>query len=575
MPKRPPKHGAASQKPAGTPHVALAEQYVAEVLDGTIPACKWVRLACQRHADDSAREADPAWPYRLDAAKAERVCQFIELLPHTRGDWAARRETIRLEPWQAFLLVSVFGQVRKADGLRRFRNAMMLVPRKNGKSALSSGVGLFMLAADGEHAAEVFCGAPTERQAWEVFRAAKLMAKGTDALRSHYGIAVNASNLNILSTGSRFEPVIGKPGDGSSPSCAILDEAHEHDGSDLRDTMITGMGARSQPLLWTITTAGDNLAGPCFDDVLTGRKILDGTITDERRFYVEWTIDDEDDWTSPAALRKANPNYGVSVGADFLREQQASAVRNTRDQGRFKTKHLNLWVNSKSAFFNMQSWNAARVTLDPEELRGEPCVIGVDLAAEQDIAALQLLFPREDGSFLTFGRYYLPEEIIRAPGNDHYAGWLHAGRIVETDGNMTDLHRIQDDLVGMIETYRVTEVVFDPMQANMIMSFLSGLGVPVFKMLQAPRDMHAPMHYLAAAIDAGRVRHGNAPNDPMSWMMSNVVVRGGFDLQKPSKERRELKIDGPQALIMAMARCMTDEKPQVSVYETRGLIVLG
>ncbi len=546
------------------------------MLAGAISANKWVILACQRYRQDRNQEDQPDCPYKLDPDKAERVCGFIKLLPHTRGAWAGRKETLKLEPWQAWLIVSVFGTVRKKDGLRRFRNAMMLIPRKNGKSALSSAVGLYMLAADGEHSAEVFCGATSEKQAWEVFRASKLMAQGTPALCKHYGIAVNASNLNILANGSRFEPVIGKPGDGASPSLAILDEFHEHDTPDLRDTMVTGMGARSQPLLWTITTAGDNLAGPCFDDVLTGRAVLEGTIKDDRRFYVEWGIDDGDDWTKPEALRKANPNFGVSVSEEFLLEQQASAVRNTREQGRFQCKHLNVWVNAKSAFFNMQSWNAC---YDPDfsldDLRGQTCVIGCDLAAEQDIAAVQLLFPRPNGKFVTFGRYYLPEDIIQNPNNKHYQGWLNSGSIIETEGNMTDLNKIQDDILDMMETYNVREIVFDKFQGAQMMATLQNEGANVITMGQGAYDMHHPMHYLAALIDSNKIIHRDGPSSPMSWMMSNVVIRGGFDLNKPTKERKELKIDGPVSLIMALARNLGQEVSTKSVYEERGLLILG
>ena len=297
MPRLPAKHGAAGARGGSAlppaPHVAIADAYAADVAAGRILACKWVRLACARYGRDRAREADAAWPYRLDLAKAERVCRFVELLPHTKGKWAAQRQLLKLEPWQVWILVTVFGFVRKKDGLRRFRKSVKVVPRKNGKSALSAPVGLYMLAADGEFGAEVYSGATTEKQAWEVFRPARLMAQATPELLAQFGIQVNASNIHILANGSRFEALIGKPGDGSSPSCAIIDEYHEHDTPDQHDTMLTGMGAREQPLMWIITTAGDNLAGPCYDELLTGRKVLEGVLEDEELFFVEYTIDAE------------------------------------------------------------------------------------------------------------------------------------------------------------------------------------------------------------------------------------------------------------------------------------------
>src|SRR4029077_16006745 len=266
------------------PHVALAEAYVADVRSDRRPACQWERLACDRWIRD--REGEQAGPYRLEPLTAERVCRFMERLPQTKGAWAARRETIRLQGWQCFVLANAYGWLRKSDDKRRFREVVTIVPRKNGKSILSAGVGLYMLCADGEHGAEIYSGAGTEKQAWEVFRPARLMAEGRPDLRQHFGIQVNSSNINIVGNGSRFEPMIGKPGDGAMPSCAIVDEYHEHDSADQFDTMLTGQGAREQPLMWVISTAGDNRGGLCFVMTLTCRKILEGVIDDDEKFFI-------------------------------------------------------------------------------------------------------------------------------------------------------------------------------------------------------------------------------------------------------------------------------------------------
>ena len=150
------------------PHTDLADQYAHDVVTGRIPACQWIKLAATRYRRDRQREGDPSWPYRFDYAAAEKVCRFGEKLPHSKGKWAAKRESMRLEPWQCFFLVNVFGFLRRRDGKRRFRQATLIVPRKNGKSQLAAIVGLYMLAADGEHGAEVFSGATSEKQAWEV-----------------------------------------------------------------------------------------------------------------------------------------------------------------------------------------------------------------------------------------------------------------------------------------------------------------------------------------------------------------------------------------------------------------------
>ena len=242
----------------------IATQYARDVVDGRIPSCKWHRLACARHLKDIERVGSEGFPYIFNpeltdtAGKTyqpgERVCRFAELMPHIKGDWAARGQLIELENWQIFILVSIFGWVHRVTFKRRFRVADLFVPRKNAKSTLASVIGNFMLAVDDEFGAEVYSGATSQDQAMEVFRPALLMARSTPRFLAAYGVTVNASNLSVAEKNSKFEPVIGKPGDGASPSCAIVDEYHEHKTPELYETMQTGMGARSQPLMLVITT---------------------------------------------------------------------------------------------------------------------------------------------------------------------------------------------------------------------------------------------------------------------------------------------------------------------------------
>src|SRR5262245_4311309 len=382
------------------PHVASAEQYCRDVVADKILACKWVKLACQRHLDDRARKD---WPYKFDARRAERKACFVELFPHTKGQWAARNEPFILQPWQSFLVISIFGWIHK-DGprkdKRRFNRALLLVPRKNGKSDLAARIGLAMLADDEEYGAEVYTGATTEKQAWEVFRPARMMADRTPAFRDFYGAAVMKSNISIAANGSRFEPVIGKPGDGASPHCAIIDEYHEHFDDTLLETMETGMAAREQPLTLIITTAGDNLAGPCYALAKDLEQILAGHTPNGNFWGIEDTLDDGDDWASPQALKKANPNYGVSIEVDRLRAQQQEAILNARKQGVFQTKHQNVWVGARQAYFNTHAWErCARKGITPGDYKGRRLFVGLDLASTKDIAAVALLFELDGGRF--------------------------------------------------------------------------------------------------------------------------------------------------------------------------------
>jgi phage terminase large subunit-like protein len=291
-------------------YIAIAEQYARDIVSGQILACRWIKLACQRHLDDLAKSATSDYPYTFNAEKADRVCRFAEELPHVKGRWSNKGQKLVLQPWQCFILCSIFGWLRKHDGLRRFRTALLYIPRKNGKSFLSSVVGLYMLAFDDEAAAEVLCGATTEAQAQFVFRPAQQMVERMPGLRKRIQSLANSLQLP---DGSKMVTVCGQPPDGSSPSCALLDESHEWPNDLLLSTMQTGMGAREQPLTFITTTAGYETTSPAKlmqDDL---QDVLLGVKQDEELFGVIYTVDEGDDWTSEIALRKANPNLDVST----------------------------------------------------------------------------------------------------------------------------------------------------------------------------------------------------------------------------------------------------------------------
>lgn len=537
---------------------AVAEQYARDVTEGKIPASKWVRLACQRHLDDLAWQDDDDFKFRFDEKAANKVCSFIELMPHTKGKWAANRETIKLEPWQTFLVCCAFGWMRRKDNTRRYRRVMLLVPRKNGKSALAAAIGLYMFAADNEHGAEVYSGATTEKQAWEVFRPARLMALKRPDMCSHFGIGVNASNLHMLGNESRFEPLIGNPGDGASPSCAIVDEYHEHETDRMFDTMETGMGAREQPMMLVITTAGDNIAGPCYLMQDEAQKALEGTREDDSTLALIYGIDEGDDWQDPEVLRKANPNFGVSVGEDFLLARQREALTSPRKAGVFKTKHLNVWVQSRAAYFNVARYMELKdesLTLD--QFDGQECIIGVDLAEKRDLTAVELLF-RYQGGYARFGRFYAPEETIEQSENEHYRLWRDTGRLIQIDGAVTDQKIILDDILDMLGRFDVREVTFDPWHSRQMAVDLMEQGVNCVEYRNSPSLMNEPMRAMDALIADGKLYHDGDP--AFTWMLSNVVNgTRNSDLHRPAKEREENKIDGPVAAMMALGRWLLDE----------------
>ena len=549
------------------PHVACARRYVDDVLSGRIVVCRWVKLACERSRRDLEASQEPDCPYRFDPAKAERVCRFLELFPHSKGKWAAQREPFILEGFQAYLTCELFGWVRKRDDLRRFRKALLLVPRKNGKSDWAARVGLYMLAADGEYGAEVYSGATTEKQAWEVFRPALLMAKATPTFLEHYGVQPFKQSIAISGTASRFEPLIGKPGDGASPSCAIVDEYHEHDTDDFAQTMLTGMGSREQPLMLFITTAGSNVSGPCYSLQLEAQRMLEGVTPDDELFALIYGIDQDDDWTDPEMLRKANPNYAISVGAEFLLARHRDAMANAREQGVYQTKHLNRWVGARCAFFDLPKWIACRREIELDDYAGHPVRLGVDLASTVDVNAVSILI-RDGERYTSFSRFYLPEATVERGHNQHYQTWAREGRLIVTPGEIVDMERIRDDILDLATRFQIAEVGYDPFQATMLVVELMKAGIPCVEIRPTVLNFSAPMKHLDGLIRAGRLEHDGCP--VMTWMIGNTVAMADAkDNVYPRKEQGESKIDGTVALLMALARDMAAPPPaQVSMYET-------
>ena len=558
-------------------HVEIAHRYARDVVSQKILACKWVKLACQRQLNDLERVGDPEWPYVFDEARAARVCRFIEQLPHIKDGGIARaKEKIRLVPWQCFIVATVFGWLRQ-NGRRRFRLAYILIPRKNGKSTLAAAIGLYMLVADGEMGAEVYAGAASRQQALDVcFDPAQKMAEASPRLREVFGIKVNAKSLVVLSTGSKFRVLIGKPGDGDSPSCAVIDEYHEQKTDHQVNAMRHGMGARSQPVLWMISTAGSSIGGPCHAQQREVQQLLEGSIQQEELFGIIYSLDeDTDDWTSPEALRKANPNFGVSVFEDFLLEQQNAAIQSVRKQNEFKTKHLNLWVGAATAWMNMARWQKqGDAELHAEDFRGCPCFAAGDLSSKLDIAAIVRVFRKEiDGKdhYYAFGRYFLPEEKLKEPELENYRTWAQQGYLETTPGNVIDYDWIAEQTISDVNSDRVLQFGFDPWNAEMFAQKI-GAATPaeIVEIPQQVRTLSEPMKQLEALVIDGRLHHDGNP--VMTWMMSNVVAH--LDAKGniyPRKEKAELKIDGPVALIMALSRALV--APEKNYTSSEVLIV--
>lgn len=578
------------------PHVKVAERYCKDVISGKIPACKWVIAACLRQQDDRKRAKQKGAPIIWRPEMAERVCKFAELMPHIKGEWAKRKELIKLEPWQTFILTTVFGWYLPT-GYRRFRTAYNEIPRKNAKSTLSSTVGNYMLTADGEAGAEVYSAATTRDQAKIVFNDAQQMARKSPGMCKRFGVEVTARNIHVMDTASKFEPLSaeGETLDGLNVHCGILDELHAHKKRDVFDVIETGTGSRNQSLLWLITTSGSNRAGICYEQRTYVTQILNsvlkrhpevpadyrgGCVDDDSYFGIIFTIDEEqkdadgnvispaDDWTTEAAWRKANPNYGVSVKQDDIARLAHKAQNISSATNNFLTKRLNVWVNSNTAWMNMRAWDrCADPTLSLDMFKGQPCRMAFDLASKIDLAARGQLFSHE-GHYYFFLKSYLPEDRIEEADNSQYAGWVKDGYISTTEGNVLDFDLLEEDLKTDAGEYEIKEVAYDPFQATQFSTRMAAEGFEMVEMRPTVLNFSEPMKELEKLVLQGKFHHNGDP--VLAWMASNVVAHSDVkDNIYPRKEKPENKIDGLIALLMCLGRDILQPMEEVSIFDQR------
>lgn len=554
-------------------YIAIANKYIDDVLSGKVVACRYVKQACKRQLKDLKRKR---WPYHFDEVKACRVCKFIELLTHIKGPKAGER--IILEPWQIFILTTVFGWLDNA-GIRRFQQVYIEVPRGNGKSAISSGIGLYCLCADGEAGADIYSFATTRDQAAIVFGDAQAMARANKDLQSAFGLAVLAKSLMVLGTNSKFmaKSADGSTLDGLNTHCGIIDELHAHKTREVYDVVKTSIGKRLQPLLWCITTAGFNPTGICMEVRRFVEKILSESIKEESQFGIIYTIDDTDDWKTENALKKANPNWGVSVMPKAVLANLSMALSDPSAENNFKTKHLDVWCNANAAWMQMQKWRKCyRPEVEISEFRGLPVVYGIDLAAKTDIAAVVRVFWRiEDDKkvhFYVFPEFWLPSETVEMSANSQYKGWAHQDLLHVTDGSVNDLQSIQEYLLEDAKNYDVQALAFDPWQAYQLAQNLMDEGLPMVELKPTVINFSEPMKTLQALVYQKRLHTDGNP--VLEWMASNVV--GHLDAKDniyPRKEQQNNKIDGIVALIMAINRTIAlDVENNAAIIDSGPLI---
>jgi phage terminase large subunit-like protein len=554
-----------------------------------------VRLAAQRHLDDLKRSKSKDWPYYYDAWHGNDVCDFIEKLPHVEGQWDT--PTIVLEPAQIFILSTVFGWRRKDNGLRRFTQVYEEVARKNAKSTKTAGISLYCLNCEDEAGPQVLCAATTFDQAKKVFTPAKRMVEKLPALQEAFGLRAWAKSLTCSDNGGYMQPIHArsKSQDGHNPHLVTLDEFHAHTDRGLFDVLRSAFGARKQPLMWIITTAGFSLHGPCYEQRSFATRVLDGTVVAEHVFGIIFTLDRAEDYgdgrkvgDDPFDERfwiKANPLLGKAVQLEEMRQYAIEAKNSPAAEGEFKTKRLNIWMGAASAWLNVSQWiSRADTSLRLRDFRGLDCYIGADLADKDDITAIVLVALDAQDRLLVKTWFFLPEAALRRESQSEketitlYKQWKAGRWLWTTKGDFVDHGRVKRLIRRLKLALGVKRLTGDQFAGFQIMAselneeFDDGEEAFAVMLPKNARNVTDPAKDLEARVraTADLLRHDGNP--VMTWMIGNVVVDRRVDgsiLPKKETTSSQNKIDGVDALINASSPIvLPPEEVAKSFWET-------
>ena len=515
-----------------------------------------------------------------DESKYKRVVKFFSKLRHTKGKWAGKY--FGLQDWQKEILKNIFAYV-DADGNRVRNTAYVEVPRKNGKSEFAAGLALYVLRCDNEFGAEIYSCANEKEQASLVFNAAVTMiALDTDlGLAKCFRIKESFKTILYPKMNSFYKALSAEAYSkhGYNPHFVVYDELHEAPNRDLWDVMKTGMGARTQPMMIAITTAGYDKNSICWEQHDYAQKIIEGTIKDPTFYGVIYGAGEKDDWTSEETWKKANPNYGVSVHEKFLKSECLLALEKPTYENTFKRLYLNMWTTQKTRFIQMERWDENNIAIDKESLKDKPCFGGLDLASVSDVAVYSLVFPPSDlekGAYRTLNWYFIPEEGIRHRSMTDkvpYEVWRREGLIIATPGRTIDYGFIKTVIKMTLQTYDVRGIMYDRWSAlQLVKEITDETGALMLEMGQGYASMSPPTKEFQKLILENRFHHGGDP--VLRWMVNNVaVLQDPAGNIKPSKADSSEKIDGVVSNIMALNGCIKNNLSG-SVYEERGLLTI-
>lgn len=490
--------------------------------------------------------------------------KFINALTHTKGAFAG--QPFRLRPWQRKIVEALF---KTAAGRRVIRTCLLMLPRKNGKSEIAAAIALYMLLADGEVGAEVYSAAADRDQAALVFGVAAQMIRNNKTLDARCEILDSQKRIVHHPSGSVYRAISAEAYSkhGFNPSAVIYDELHAAPDRRLWDVLATAQGARSDPLLFAISTAGFDRHSILWELYSHAKKVAENPALDPTFLPIIYEAPTDADWLDEAVWRAANPALGDFRSLDEMRIMAARAREIPAQENSFRRLYLNQWTESETRWLSMEAWDACRG--EAEMPAGANCLAGLDLASTQDVAAAVLLFERPDGKLVVLPRFWVPAERIaqrslrdRVP----YDLWARQGLLTATEGNVIEYARIRADLAALAKRYHIREIGFDPWNAEGIRQQLEADGLRTVKVPQTVAFLNEPTKRLGDLVAQHRLVHDGHP--VLRWMAGNLVVTTDANGNiRPDKAKSGEKIDGMVALILALAVHLRPQAPAEPAYQ--------
>lgn len=504
--------------------------------------------------------------FTFDAKAGLFAVNWIEkYCRHHKGEWKGR--PLKLQWEQKWCIANLFGW-KRPDKTRRFRKSWEEVPRKNGKTEKAAGKACFLFVGDNEPGAEVYTTATAKEQAAICHAAARGMVTQSPELRRFVRVPKKENgNLVCETLGSKMQILSSDFGtlDGLSPHGDIRDEVHAWTDHELAGVLNTAMGSRRQPMTIEVTTAGVyNPDGVGWQHHDYATSILEQEFEDDRQFVFITAMDEKDDPFDPATWSKANPNLGVSLKLDYIADQANEAHRNPRALNDFLRLHLNQWTSVVTRWFNMDRWRECpSEALKLDELAAAcgagkvKCYGGIDLSRTTDLTAFVNVFIFENDDIGLLPRFWLPQaridEELQRSGQSKFKGWVEAGFIVPTPGEVVDYGFVKKQIMDDYARFKHKEIAFDPYNATQATTELYGDGLPLVEVRQGPPSLSAACKHLERAVLQRKVRHGG--NHVMTWNIGNAVARSDANGNiAPDKLRSKNKIDGVSATVTALSR---------------------